>query len=93
MYEWICQVLFVNKQVCDFMCLFFFGVSVEMFDSQNCIIIFVYLCQYVGLQKEFIVIGVGVYVEIWDVESWNVYFVVGEEIYFEFEQEVILGFF
>lgn len=50
-------------------------------------------CDYVGFDCDFMVIGVGSCVEIWDIVVWDEYYVRVEVGFVDVDGEVIVGFF
>lgn len=59
------ELNFYNKKNCDFVCYFFCGVFEVIFDSVDCILLFKRLVEYVGIDKDMILMVYFGRIEMW----------------------------
>lgn len=80
-----------SKSARDYMRVLLSGASDELPDRQGRVTIPAPLRAYADLNKECVVIGAGVRVEIWDQANWQEYLTQSERAYSEISEEVLPG--
>ncbi len=79
------------KAVRDYSRVFFASASDETPDKQGRITIPPALREYAGLQRDCVVIGANVRLEIWDAEAWTSYLDQQEDAFSDASEEVLPG--
>ena len=80
-----------EKGARDYMRVMFAGAHDEVPDKQGRVTIPAGLRTYAGLEKDCVVIGANTRLEIWDVDSWNLYLADREKSFSDVSTEVLPG--